>query len=130
MIEKSPMKYRHTKGNEIEGHLEIRGVKDAVTEPVDETLSIHINGDRNGLKSLAEYLLYLAELDQNEVDDNLLPNGASEHVNLRPNVELSKSSNETIVGRLDRKSMAARHWVRNVASNSGSSAWKAAIWSS
>ena len=95
--------YRQTKGNEIDGHLEIRVIKDSVTEPIDEDFSIHINGDRNGLKSLAEYLLYLAELDQDEVDDNLLPLGASEHGNLRPNIELSKTSNETIVGRLDKK---------------------------
>jgi hypothetical protein len=100
------MKYRHTKGNEIDGHLEIRVIKDSVTEPIDETLSVHINGDRNGLKSLAEYLLYLAELNQEDVDDNLLPIGASEHGNLRPNIELSQTSNETILGRLDRKGKA------------------------
>lgn len=100
------MKYRHTKGNEIDGHLEIRVVKNSVTESIDETLSVHINGDRNGLKSLAEYLLYLAELDQEEVDDKLLPIGASEHGNLRPNIELSQTSNETTVGRLDRKGIS------------------------
>jgi hypothetical protein len=37
------------------------------------------------------------------VDDKYLPVGAREHPHLRPNIELSKSSNNVIIGRLDAK---------------------------
>lgn len=97
------MEYIITKGNEINGHLEIRVVRDSITEPIDENLSIHINGDPEGLKSLAEFLLYLANLNQEKVDDKVLPVGASEHTNLMSNLDLSRTSNETMIGRLDRK---------------------------
>ncbi len=97
------MEYQSIKGNEINGHLEIRVVKDSIMEPIDNNLSIHISGDKKGLKSLAEFLFYLANLNQEEVDDKLLPNGASEHTNLFPDLDLSKTSNETVVGRLDKK---------------------------
>jgi hypothetical protein len=43
----------------------------------------------------------LAELNQDDKKD--LPIGAREHLHLRPNVEISKSSIETIVGRIDAK---------------------------
>ena len=43
----------------------------------------------------------LANLDQEDRTD--FPVGASEHYHLDPNLELSKSSVRTIVGRLDAK---------------------------
>lgn len=45
----------------------------------------------------------IADLNQEAVDDTLLPVGAREHYSLRPNLELSKSSVNTLVGRLDAK---------------------------
>lgn len=62
---------------------------------------ILIHGDSEGLKSLAKLLINLAELNQDEKTD--LPIGAREHIHLQPNFDLSKSSVEVIVGRLDAK---------------------------
>ena len=46
-------------------------------------------------------LLKLADLNQDNIDR--LPIGSREHKHLRPKFELSTSSNEVIVGRLDAK---------------------------
>ncbi|WP_248876237.1 hypothetical protein [Epilithonimonas zeae] len=62
-----------------------------------------IHGNPEGLRSFAKLLLEVADLDQEEVDNRYLPIGAREHYNLRPEIELSKSSDEVIVGRLDAK---------------------------
>jgi hypothetical protein len=99
------MKYKHTKGNEIEGELDIfishnEDEDDGVITRWNEVL---IHGNPEGLKSLAKLLLEIAELNQEKVADDYLPNGAREHYHLRPNIELSKSSNGVIVGRLDAK---------------------------
>jgi hypothetical protein len=48
-------------------------------------------------------LIEIAELNQEDVDDKYLPNGAREHYHLSPGRELSTSSNEVVVGRLDAK---------------------------
>ncbi len=89
------MKYKHTKGNEIDGHLDI-----FISQNNDEVL---IHGNPEGLKSLAKLLTEIAELNQEDVEDKFLPIGEREHYHLRPNIELSKSSVEVIVGRLDGK---------------------------
>ena len=99
------MKYRIIKGTEIDGHLDIKVIEneddsDGKTIKWNEVL---IHGDPIGLRSLADQLIYLADLDQEKVEDKYLPNGAREHLHLRPNLELSKSSIETIIGRLDSK---------------------------
>lgn len=99
------MKYRNFKGNEIDGHLDIKVIEneddfDGKTIKWNEVL---IHGDSEGLKSLAKQLIYLADLDQEKVEDKYLPNGAREHLHLSPNIELSKSSIQTIIGRLDSK---------------------------
>ena len=62
---------------------------------------ILIHGDPEGLISFAKLLIRLAELRQDNKAD--LPLGAREHIHLRPNIDLSKSSIEVIVGRLDAK---------------------------
>ncbi len=62
-----------------------------------------IHGNPEGLKSLAKLLMEIAELNQNDTEDKQLPTGARAHVHLRPGMELSKSSCEIIVGRLDAK---------------------------
>ena len=89
------MEYKQIKGNEIEGHLDIF-ISNNKTE-------ILIHGNPEGLKSLAKLLIEIAELNQENVDNKDLPIGAREHYDLRPNIELSKSSVEVIVGRLDAK---------------------------
>jgi uncharacterized protein YdeI (YjbR/CyaY-like superfamily) len=62
---------------------------------------VMIHGDPEGLRSLAKLLMKMADLDQEKRTD--LPTGAREHYHLRPGWELSKSSVDTIVGRLDAK---------------------------
>lgn len=99
------MKYKQTRGNEIEGHLDIfishnEDEYDGEFTKWDEIL---IHGNPEGLKSLAKLLIEIAELDQEKVKDKYLPIGAREHYHLRPGIELSKSSIEVIVGRLDAK---------------------------
>ncbi len=88
---------KQTKGNEIQGHLDIFIAKD------DEGQEILIHGDPEGLRSFAALLLTIANLNQEDCDDKYLPVGAREHYLLRPNLELSKSSVPIIVGRLDAK---------------------------
>jgi len=99
------MDYRLIKGNEINGQLEIKVIEneDDSDGEVTRWNEVLIHGDPEGLKSLANQLIYLAELDQEKVEDKYLPNGAREHLHFSPNLELSKSSTETIIGRLDSK---------------------------
>jgi hypothetical protein len=99
------MKYRNIKGFEIDGHLDIKVIEneDDFDGKITKWNEILIHGDSEGLKSLAKQLVDLAELVQEEVEDKYLPIGAREHLHLRPNLELSKSSIETIIGRLDSK---------------------------
>jgi hypothetical protein len=99
------MKYKQTKGNEIQGELDIfishnEDENDGEKTTWDEVL---IHGNPEGLKSFAKLLLEIAELNQENVEDKDLPIGAREHYHLRPGIELSKSSNEVVVGRLDAK---------------------------
>lgn len=78
------MKYKHIKGGEIEGELDIfvsqnEDEEEGVIKKCDEVL---IHGNPKGLKSLAKLLLEIAELNQEEVEDKYLPNGAREHYHL------------------------------------------------
>ncbi|PIF47167.1 hypothetical protein CLU96_4215 [Chryseobacterium sp. 52] len=100
------MKYKQTKGNEIEGHLDvfISGNEDGNDGEISQLNEILIHGNPEGLKSLAKLLIEIADLNQDNADDKLLPIGAREHYHLRPNIELSKSSVNVIIGRLDAKS--------------------------
>jgi hypothetical protein len=66
---------------------------------------ILIHGDPEGLKSLARLLIKIADTNQNDIVD--LPIGAREHVHLRPKYDLSNSSEQVIVGRLDAKGTGA-----------------------
>jgi hypothetical protein len=96
------MTYKKIKGNEIAGQLDIfvSHENDGAAAKCNEVL---IHGDPEGLSSLAKLLLEIAALNQDEVEDSLLPIGAREHYHLRPNIELSKSSVNVLVGRLDAK---------------------------
>ncbi len=99
------MKYKLKKGNEIQGDLDIfiSQNKDKSNGESTAWEEVFIHGNPEGLKSFANLLLKLAELNQDEIKDNFLPIGAREHYHLRPGIELSKSSIEVIVGRLDAK---------------------------
>lgn len=89
--------------SDIKGHLDIKIVEDSdefegKTETWQEIL---IHGDPDGLRSLASLLIKIADTNQNERSD--LPIGAREHVHLNPDLDLSKSSNQVVIGRLDAK---------------------------
>jgi len=62
---------------------------------------ILIHGDPEGLKSLATLLIKLADTNQNDITN--LPIEARHHVHLRPKYDLSNSSDNVIIGRLDAK---------------------------
>jgi len=99
------MSYRQIKGREIQGVLDVFLARSEAEEngeitQVDEIL---IHGNPDGLRSLAKLLLEIAELNQEAVDDKYLPAGAREHYSLRPGIELSASSNQVVVGRIDAK---------------------------
>ncbi len=87
----------------ITGHLDILVNQcgdefEGVTEKWNEVL---IHGDPEGLRSLANLLIKIADINQDRNDK--LPVGAREHEHLRPNWELAASSTNVIVGRLDAK---------------------------
>jgi len=99
------MNFIPKKVTKIEGELDIfishnEDESDGIVQKWDEIL---IHGNPEGLKSFAKLLLEIAELNQEKVANNYLPIGAREHIHLRPGLELSNSSIEVIVGRLDAK---------------------------
>jgi hypothetical protein len=67
-------------------------------EVIDKRLIIMIHGDPEGLRSLADFLVKMADKNQEDIRD--MPIGGSDHEHLRPNLELSKSSMEVIVGKI------------------------------
>ncbi|MCC8410041.1 hypothetical protein LJ707_13970 [Mucilaginibacter sp. UR6-1] len=85
----------------ISGHLDITIIKneDEFEGEIDYWDNIMIHGDPEGLRSLANLLFKLADLNQSTVAN--LPVGAREHYHLQPKWDLSKSSVQVIVGRLD-----------------------------
>jgi hypothetical protein len=99
------MVYKKIKGFEIAGHLDIfvSHNEDEYEGKITKWEEVLIHGDPDGLRSFAKLLIDIADLNQKDVDNNDLPIGAREHYHLRPGLELSNSSNEVIVGRLDAK---------------------------
>ena len=91
----------------IAGHLDIIATQneDEIDGEKEYWTEVQIHGDPEGLRSLANLLLKLADLDQESITS--LPAGAREHVHLRRNIELSASSNSVIAGRLDAKGTGA-----------------------
>ena len=91
------------RGGEITGHLDIivTDNEDEFEGKIAKWQEVLIHGDPEGLRSFAELLMKIADLNQEDQTD--FPIGAREHYHLRPNLELGKSSLETIVGRLDAK---------------------------
>lgn len=89
--------------SEINGNLDIF-IADNEDEHEGEIIkwqNILIHGDPEGLRSFAILLNRIADLNQAEITD--LPVGAREHIHLRPKFDISQSSIEVIVGRLDAK---------------------------
>lgn len=99
------MEYKQLEGNEIEGELDIfvSHNEDDEDGEITKWNEILIHGNPEGLRSLAKLLIEIADLNQEEVENKYLPIGAREHYHLTPNIELSKSSDRVIVGRLDAK---------------------------
>lgn len=99
------MEYKQLKGNEIEGELDIfvSHNEDDEDGEITKWNEILLHGNPEGLRSLAKLLIEIADLNQEEVENKYLPIGAREHFHLTPNIELSKSSDRVIVGRLDAK---------------------------
>ena len=92
-------KYR----SDIKGHLDIKVIEDSdeFEGEIETWQEILIHGDPDGLRSLADLLTKIADLNQNDKPD--LPIGAREHIHLSPGLDLSKNSNKVIVGRIDAK---------------------------
>jgi hypothetical protein len=90
-------------GGEIKGHLDIfvADNEDEFEGEIEKWQDVLIHGDPEGLRSFAKLLMKIANLNQEDRTD--LPVGAREHYELRPNLELSKSSVQAIVGRIDAK---------------------------
>jgi hypothetical protein len=93
--------------SEITGNLGIFIVQneDECDGEIMKWQDILIHGDPEGLKSLTSLLIKLADTNQNDIVD--LPIGAREHVHLRPKYDLSNSSVQVIIGRLDAKGTGA-----------------------
>jgi hypothetical protein len=89
--------------SEITGHVDIfvANNEDEFEGEITKWQEILIHGDPDGLRSFAKLLIKLADSNQDDIKD--LPIGASDHIHLRPNIDLSKSSVDVIVGRIDAK---------------------------
>jgi hypothetical protein len=96
------MAYKRTRGGEIKGHLDIFIGEEELDDDgnVASSQEVLIHGTPKGLRSFAKLLLQIADLNQEKAP---FPVGAREHYHLRPGWELSDSSIEVIVGRLDAK---------------------------
>ena len=79
----------------IEGHLDIYTIKNG------DQQEIFINGDPLGLRSLSNFLIRMANIIEEEDNDLLI--GDREHIPLRPNFDISKSSDPVTIGRLEAK---------------------------
>jgi hypothetical protein len=89
--------------SEITGHLDIRvdNNEDEFEGEIEKWQDVLIHGDPEGLRSFAKLLIKMADLNQENLPD--LPAGDAEHIHLRPDWDISKSSVQVIVGRLDAK---------------------------
>ena len=93
--------------SEIAGHLDLFVVnnEDEFEGEITKWQDIMIHGNPEGLRSLAKILTRIADLNQDDLIN--LPIGAREHIHLRPDFDISKSSVEVIVGRIDAKGTGA-----------------------
>lgn len=93
--------------SEITGHLDIFVVnnEDEFQGQVQKWQDVLVHGDPEGLRSFAKLLIKIADLNQDDLKD--LPIGAREHIHLQPDHDLSRSSVQVIVGRIDAKGTGA-----------------------
>ncbi|MDB5018119.1 MAG: hypothetical protein JWQ84_2951 [Mucilaginibacter sp.] len=93
--------------SEITGHLDILVVdnKDEFEGEIQKWQDVLIHGDPEGLRSFAKLLIRIADLNQDTIA--ALPTGAREHIHLQPDFDISKSSVQVIVGRIDAKGTGA-----------------------
>ncbi|MFA5206172.1 MAG: hypothetical protein WC708_17385 [Lentisphaeria bacterium] len=78
---------------------------------------IFIGGDPAGLKSLAEQVAWLAEVDQERMPQ--LPDGERVHLHWHPGCQLTRNSEETEISRLDAKGAGLVHGRGSSGENSG-----------
>ncbi|MFI5160858.1 MAG: hypothetical protein ACHQHN_06250 [Sphingobacteriales bacterium] len=91
--------------NEIAGHLDIRvhNQEDEFEGNVEKWQDVLIYGDPEGLRSFAKFLIQVADLNQDSIPDKELPFGEREHFHIQPKWDISNSSVQVVVGRLDAK---------------------------
>jgi len=89
--------------SDIIGHLDIKVIEDSdeFEGNIETWQEILIHGDPEGLRSLARLLIKIADTNQDERND--IPIGAREHIHLRPKLDISESSDQVTIGRLDAK---------------------------
>jgi hypothetical protein len=87
----------------IRGNLDIFSAhnEDEYDGEITKWREILIHGDPEGLRSLAQILIEIADTNQNDIVG--LPIGTREHIHLQPDNDLSGSSDRVIIGRLDAK---------------------------
>jgi hypothetical protein len=81
----------------------IKGNLSATFEADEGKTTVYLEGDPEGLRSLAKVLTRLARVNQSKLP-TLPDKYASEHVHLSRNVHLAATSVDLCVGRLDEKS--------------------------
>lgn len=103
------MNIKINESSKIIGNLDIFVIQneDEFEGEISKWNEILIHGDPKGLRSFAKLLTDIANLNQEEIEDKCLPVGAREHLHLRPGLELSNSSDQVIIGRLDAKKTGA-----------------------
>ena len=70
-------------------------------------------GDPEGLRSLAAFLVAVADLDQEKLHDSQLPKGEGFHAHLKPGVVLCDESLQLDVGRLDARATGDTSWYKS-----------------
>ncbi|WP_184544701.1 Imm32 family immunity protein [Mucilaginibacter sp. FT3.2] len=93
--------------SEMTGHLDVFVVdnEDEFEGEIQKWQEVLIHGDPEGLRSFAKLLIKIADLNQDSIA--VLPIGAREHLHLQPDFDISKSSVQVIVGRIDAKGTGA-----------------------
>ena len=89
----------------IKGNIDFRIItnEDELDGKFSKWKEIAIHGDPEGLLSFANLLIEIANINQDNIDENELPTGERKHIYLNPSIDISKSSSPIIIGRLDAK---------------------------
>jgi len=96
------MKYKHTKGDEIQGELDIFVSHSQEGNHYQSVTGneILIHGNPEGLRSLAKLLLEIAELNQEAVEDKFLPVGARELIIYERELNYQKAQTKLLLADL------------------------------